>query len=174
MTEEARAPRRFRNPFTHRRLTHRVQTELTQTLRFFTSVLLDQQLGQPLGDGPVACSGQGVQNLRGPLQVAALFEQFCQPCDGGTRRSPSLACRPYSAPNVATRLSWGFESRLRGLVVLVDQAAEYLPALHRRHDGWLVMVGWPPRSEAAQDPDGHGPRRACSARQAAGILTTSA
>ncbi len=37
-------------------------------------------------------------------------------------------------------------SRLRSTVVLVDQAAEYLPALHRRgqwHDDHLVMIGWP-------------------------------
>jgi hypothetical protein len=40
--------------------------------------------GQPLGDGPVASGGQGVQNLRGPLQVAALFEQLCRPRDRGT------------------------------------------------------------------------------------------
>ena len=37
-------------------------------------------------------------------------------------------------------------SRLRGPVVLIDHAAEYLPALHRRgkrHDDRLVMIGWP-------------------------------
>ena len=37
-------------------------------------------------------------------------------------------------------------TRLRGLVVLVDHAAEYPPALHRRvqrHDDHLVMIGWP-------------------------------
>src|SRR4029077_10865473 len=36
--------------------------------------------------------------------------------------------------------------RLRGAVVLVDHAADDLPALHRRgnrHDDWLVVIGWP-------------------------------
>jgi hypothetical protein len=37
-------------------------------------------------------------------------------------------------------------SPLRGAVVLVDHAAEDLPALHRRvrrNCGWLVVIGWP-------------------------------
>ena len=40
----------------------------------------------------------------------------------------------------------GLVTRLRGPVVLVDHAAEYPPALHRRiqrHDDHLVMIGWP-------------------------------
>jgi hypothetical protein len=37
-------------------------------------------------------------------------------------------------------------SRLRGPVILVDDAAEHLPTLYRRvrrYDDRLVMIGWP-------------------------------
>ena len=48
--------------------------------------------------------------------------------------------------NVATGPELRISIRLRDPVVLVDHTAEHLQALHRRikrHDGRLVVIGWP-------------------------------
>jgi len=64
----------------------------------------------------------------------------------GTGPSAGRACRHVPLQNAVTGLTCASLSRLRGPAVLVDHAAEYLPALHRRvqrRDGRLVMIGWP-------------------------------
>jgi hypothetical protein len=50
----------------------------------------------------------------------------------------------YRSKRVVTALACGFGDSLCGPVVLIDHAAEYLPALHwcrQRHDDHLVMIG---------------------------------
>jgi hypothetical protein len=63
---------------------------------------------------------------------------------GGGRLSVFVACTaPKCRHGADLRV---LAIRLRSAVVLVDHSAEDLPALHKpvqRHDGRLVMIGWP-------------------------------
>ncbi len=50
--------------------------------------------GQPLGDGPGRQQRSGRAESARPYPGPALFEQFCQPRDRGTRRSPQPGVPP--------------------------------------------------------------------------------
>jgi hypothetical protein len=82
---------------------------------------------------------------RGPICLSSAMSDSPAPgCPAEPRPASPFACTAPKCHNSSDLVFWA--SRSRGAVVLVDHAADYLPALHervQRNDGRLGMIGWP-------------------------------